>query len=94
MRSIHVDDIVKNVKEMCIEANHYLTKDVENALVIAQRNEKSSVGKQILDQLKENLDIAGEDMIPICQDTGMAVIFMEVGQEVQIKVGLLSDAIN
>ena len=94
MRSIHVDDIVKNVKEMCIEANHYLTKDVENALVIAQRNEKSSVGKQILDQLKENLDIAGEDMIPICQDTGMAVIFMEVGQEVQIKGGLLSDAIN
>jgi len=94
MRSIHVDDIVKNVKEMCIEANHYLTKDVENALVIAQKNEKSPVGKQILDQLKENLDIAGEDMIPICQDTGMAVIFMEVGQEVQIKGGLLSDAIN
>lgn len=94
MRSIHVDDIVKTVKEMCIEANHYLTKDVENALVIAQRNEKSPVGKQILDQLKENLDIAGEDMIPICQDTGMAVIFMEVGQEVQIEGGLLSDAIN
>ncbi|MBP3604147.1 MAG: fumarate hydratase [Lachnospiraceae bacterium] len=94
MRSIHVEDIVKTVKEMCIEANHFLTKDVENALVNAHRNEKSPVGKQILDQLIENLDIAGEDMIPICQDTGMAVIFMEVGQEVQIEGGLLSDAIN
>ncbi len=94
MRTVHVDDIIRNIKEMCIEANHFLTKDVEEALVCAQKSEKSLTGKQILNQLKENLEIAGEDMIPICQDTGMAVVFMEVGQEVKIEGGLLTDAVN
>lgn len=94
MRTVHVDDIIRNIKEMCIEANHFLTKDVEEALVYAQQSEKSLIGKQILNQLRENLEIAGEDMIPICQDTGMAVVFMEVGQEVKIEGGLLTDAVN
>lgn len=94
MRTVHVDDIIRNIKEMCIEANHFLAKDVEEALVYAQQSEKSLIGKQILNQLRENLEIAGEDMIPICQDTGMAVVFMEVGQEVKIEGGLLTDAVN
>ncbi|MBQ2936096.1 MAG: fumarate hydratase [Lachnospiraceae bacterium] len=94
MRCIHVDEIVKNVKEMCIEANHFLSKDVDSALSYAQQSEKSPLGQQILNQLRENLEIAGEDMIPICQDTGMAVIFLEVGQEVHIEGGLLTDAVN
>lgn len=94
MRCIHVDEIVKNVKEMCIEANHFLSKDVDSALSYAQQSEKSPLGQQILIQLRENLEIAGEDMIPICQDTGMAVIFLEVGQEVHIEGGLLTDAVN
>lgn len=94
MRCIHVDEIVKNVKEMCIEANHFLSKDVDSALSYAQQSEKSPLGQQILNQLRENLEIAGEDMIPICQDTGMAVIFLEIGQEVHIEGGLLTDALN
>lgn len=94
MRFIHVDEIVSNIKEMCIEANHFLAKDVDNALSRARQSEKSPLGRQILDQLKENLEIAGEDMIPICQDTGMAVVFLEVGQEVCIEGGLLTDAVN
>lgn len=94
MRCIHVDEIVKNVKEMCIEANHFLSKDVDSALSYAQQSEKSLLGQQILNQLRENLEIAGEDMIPICQDTGMAVIFLEIGQEVHIEGGLLTDAVN
>lgn len=94
MKCIHVDEIVKNVKEMCIEANHFLSKDVDGALSYAQQSEKSPLGQQILNQLRENLEIAGEDMIPICQDTGMAVIFLEVGQEVHIEGGLLTDAVN
>jgi len=94
MRFVHVDEIVNNIKEMCIEANHFLTKDVDNALSCARQSEKSPLGCQILDQLRENLEIAGEDMIPICQDTGMAVVFLEVGQEVCIEGGLLTDAIN
>lgn len=94
MRCIHVDEIVKNVKEMCIEANHFLSKDVDSALSYAQQSEKSPLGQQILNQLRENLEIAGEDMIPICQDTGMAVIFLEIGQEVHIEGGLLTDAVN
>ena len=79
---------------MCIEANHFLTPDMEAALEAAQQKEKSPVGKQILNQLKQNLEIAAQDMIPICQDTGMAVVFAEVGQEVRIEGGLLSDAIQ
>lgn len=89
-----MDEIIKNIKEMCIEANHFLTPDMEAALEAAQQKEKSPVGKQILNQLKQNLEIAAQDMIPICQDTGMAVVFAEVGQEVRIEGGLLSDAIQ
>lgn len=94
MRTIHINEIIGNVKEMCIEANHFLAEDMCAALNEAADSEKSPLGKQILNQLKENLDIASEDMIPICQDTGMAVFFVEVGQEVQIEGGLLTDAIN
>ena len=94
MRTINVAEITKNIKEMCIEANHYLTPDMEDALKKATDTEKSPLGRQILCQLQENLKIAGEDMIPICQDTGMAVIFMEVGQDVHFEGGSLFDAIN
>ena len=94
MRTVHVDEIIKNVKEMCIEANHFLSEDVDAALSCAQKSEKSPLGKQILNQLRENLEIAGDDMIPICQDTGMAVVFLEVGQEVHVEGGLLTDAVN
>ena len=94
MRTVHVNEIIKNVKEMCIEANHFLTEDMKEALAKAQQEEKAPLGRQILNQLEENLQIAAEDMIPICQDTGMAVIFMEVGQEVCIVGGLLTDAVN
>ncbi len=94
MRTIQVSEITENIKEMCIEANHFLTKDVDKALKAACDTEKSPLGKQVLTQLQENLAIAGEDMIPICQDTGMAVIFMEIGQEVHFEGGLLEDAIH
>ncbi len=94
MRKIQVSEITENIKEMCIEANHFLTKDVDKALKAACDTEKSPLGKQVLTQLQENLAIAGEDMIPICQDTGMAVIFMEIGQEVHFEGGLLEDAIH
>lgn len=94
MKSIKVEEIIKNVKEMCIEANHYLTDDMKDALRGSVEAEKAPLGKQILCQLEDNLKIASEDMIPICQDTGMAVIFMEVGQDVHIEGGLLTDAVN
>lgn len=94
MRTVQVSEITKNIKEMCIEANHFLTKDMDHALKSACSSEKSPLGKQVLAQLQENLSIAGEDMIPICQDTGMAVIFMEIGQEVHFEGGLLEEAIN
>ena len=94
MRIINVNDIIYNIKEMCIEANHFLSKDMDIALKNAVNTEKSPLGKQILDQLQENLKIAAEDMIPICQDTGMAVIFMEIGQEVHFENGNLEDAIH
>lgn len=94
MRTIHVDTIIENIKEMCIEANHFLSSDMKDALNVATLKEEAPLGKQILNQLQENLQIAGEDMIPICQDTGMAVIFMEIGQEVQFEGGSLEDAIN
>ena len=94
MRNINVSEIVDNIKEMCIEANHYLSKDMDIALKNAVNTEKSPLGKQILNQLQENLKIAGEDMIPICQDTGMAVIFIEIGQDVHFEGGNLEDAIN
>ena len=94
MRTINVKDITQNVKEMCIEANHFLSKDMVCALDQASRSEESPLGRQILGQLQQNLDIAGQDMIPICQDTGMAVVFVEIGQEVHFDGGLLKDAIN
>lgn len=94
MRTIQVTDITEQIKEMCIEANHFLTDDMKEALVNAQDTEEAMLGKQILQQLQENLKIAGEDMIPICQDTGMAVIFMEIGQDVHFEGGNLEDAIN
>jgi len=94
MRNINVNEITNNIKEMCIEANHFLSKDMDVALKNAVDTEKSPLGKQILNQLQENLKIAAEDMIPICQDTGMAVIFMEIGQEVHFENGNLEDAIN
>lgn len=94
MRTIHVNEITRNIKEMCIEANHFLSKDMEGVLNQAKDQERSPLGKEILGQLQENLKIAAEDMIPICQDTGMAVIFLEIGQEVHLEGGLLSDAVN
>lgn len=94
IRTVNVEEISRNIKEMCIEANHYLSKDMEEAMHEAQKNEKSPLGKQILGQLMENLEIAAADMIPICQDTGMAVIFLEVGQDVHLEGGLLEDAVN
>ncbi|EOS72429.1 hydrolyase, tartrate alpha subunit/fumarate domain-containing protein, Fe-S type [Lachnospiraceae bacterium 10-1] len=94
MKTIHVKEIIENVKEMCIEANHYLTDDMKQALKQSEKKEKSPLGKQILAQLEDNLKIAAEDMIPTCQDTGMAVIFIEIGQEVYIEGGILTDAVN
>ncbi len=94
MREINVNEITEAVSSMCIEVNHVLSEDMKCALDNAFNKEESELGKQILDQLKENLVIAKEEMIPICQDTGMAVIFMEIGQEVHFTGGSLEDAIN
>ena len=94
IRTVNTDDIVKNIKEMCIEANHYLSKDMDKALKDATASEKSELGKKILNQLQENLKIADEEMIPICQDTGMAVIFVEVGQDVHFEGMAIEDAVN
>ena len=94
MRTIDVKLVTDNIKEMCIEANHFLSEDMREALQTAHAQEKSALGKQILDQLQENMQIAGTDMIPICQDTGMAVIFVEIGQDVHFEGGVLEDAIN
>lgn len=94
MRTIQVQDITKNIKEMCIEANHFLSFDMDSAMKNAAEREKSDLGCQILDSLQENLQIAGEEMIPICQDTGMAVVFLEIGQEVHFEGGSLEEAVN
>ena len=94
IRTVNTEDIVKNIKEMCIEANHYLSKDMDKALKDATVSEKSELGKKILNQLQENLKIADEEMIPICQDTGMAVIFLEVGQDVHFEGMAIEDAVN
>lgn len=94
MRTVNVSEITENIKEMCIEANHFLSKDMDCALKNAIETEKSPLGKQILNQLQENLQIAADDMIPICQDTGMAVVFLEIGQNVHFEGGLLEDAVN
>ncbi len=94
IRTVKIEEITKNVKEMCIEANHVLSSDMERVFLKAVDEETSPLGRQVLCQLKENLKIAGEDMIPICQDTGMAVIFVKIGQNVHIEGGNLTDAIN
>ncbi len=94
MRTVPVSQITDAVKEMCIQANLFLAKDMENALERAQQEEEAPLGRNVLDQLCRNLQIAGEDAIPICQDTGMAVVFLDVGQEVHFEGGLLEDAVN
>ncbi|MBQ7795578.1 MAG: fumarate hydratase [Lachnospiraceae bacterium] len=94
MRSVSVSEITRNIKEMCIEANHFLSADMKKVFEDAVKKEESPLGKQILNQLEENLKIAGDDMIPICQDTGMAVVFMKVGQEVHFEGGSVNDAIH
>ncbi len=94
MRTLDVSVITENIREMCIEANHFLSKDMKCAMKEALRTEEAPLGRQILEQLQENLQIAGEDMIPICQDTGMAVIFMEIGQDVHFEGGSLEEAIQ
>lgn len=94
MRTIYISEIIENIKEMSIEANYFLTADMDKALKKAVKEEISPLGQQVLNQLQDNLSIAKDDMIPICQDTGMAVVFIEIGQEVHIQGGLLEDAIN
>jgi fumarate hydratase subunit alpha len=94
LRSVNTKEITKAVKEMCIEANHFLASDMDEAMKNAAHTEKSELGKKILNQLQENLKIAGEEMIPICQDTGMAVFFIEIGQKVCFEGDLIEDAIN
>ena len=94
MREIHTGLITEAVKEMCIEANHVLARDMEQVFNLAVKEEESPLGRQVLGQLQENLKIAAEDMIPICQDTGMAVVFIKVGQDVHITGGSLTGAVN
>ena len=94
MRDVNVSEITKNIKEMCIEVNHFLSEDMKKVFKNAVDSEESPLGKQVLNQLNENLSIAASDMIPICQDTGMAVIFINVGQEVHFTGGDITDAIN
>ena len=94
MRTIHTDEIVRNIKEMCIEANVCLSSDVKKKIEEASVHEKAELGKQILNQLKENIQIAKEESIPICQDTGMAIVFIELGQDVHVEGINLEEAIN
>lgn len=94
IREVNVAEITRNIKEMCIEANHYLSPDMDRMMKKAKEEEKSEIGKKVLNQLQENLQIADKEVIPICQDTGMAVIFLEVGQEVHFQGGSLEDAVN
>ena len=94
VRTIETSEITRNIKEMCIKANHYLSDDMDDAMKQAVNTEKSPLGKKILNQLQENLEIADKEFIPICQDTGMAVVFIEIGQEVHFVGDLLENAIN
>lgn len=94
MRTVDVSTLTQNIKEMCIEANHFLSEDMKEAFTLAGQWEKAPLGRQILQQLQQNMEIAGQDMIPICQDTGMAVVFLEVGQDVHLVGGNVEDAIN
>lgn len=94
MRTVQTSEITENIREMCIEANHFLSRDMREVFDQAAEKEESPLGRQILEQLKENLQIAGDDSIPICQDTGMAVIFLKIGQEVHFEGGSLAEAVN
>ena len=94
MREIDVANITNNISEMCIEVNHRLSRDMVNLLDQATEKEESVLGRQVLSQLKKNLEIAEEEMIPVCQDTGMAVVFLEIGQDVHLVGGDLTDAVN
>ena len=94
IRTVNGEELTENIKEMCIEANHFLSGDMKDAMECAAEKEKSPLGRQILGQLQENLKIAAEDMIPICQDTGMAVVFLEIGQDVHLEGAGLEDAVN
>ena len=94
IRTVKTEEITKNIKEMCIEANHYLSMDMDRAMKDAAESEKSELGKKILNQLQDNLKIAADEMIPICQDTGMAVVFLEVGQDVHFEGLAIEDAVN
>ncbi len=94
MRTIETEQMIRNIKEMCIEANHFLSADMERAMKCAAQTEEAPLGRQILGQLQDNLEIAGKDMVPICQDTGMTVVFLEIGQEVHFVGGDLTDAVN
>ncbi len=94
MREIDVSEVTRNIKEMCIEANHFLSEDMKKRFDHAAESEESLLGRRILGQLKENLEIAASQMIPICQDTGMAVVFMRVGQDIHLSGGDITDAVN
>ena len=94
MRTVDIADLTQNIKEMCIEANHFLSEDMKKAFTTAEQKEKAPLGRQILQQLQQNMEIAAQDMIPICQDTGMAVVFLEVGQDVHLTGGNVEDAVN
>ena len=94
MRTVRVQEVTEQIKEMCIQVNHFLSEDMKEALKNAQKNEKSQLGVKILSQLEENLQIAENDRIPICQDTGMAVVFLEIGQDVHFEGGSLKNAVN
>lgn len=94
MREVYCSEITETIKNMCIKATHFLSEDMKKALAKAACEEKSELGRQVLHSLEENLEIAAKDMIPICQDTGMAVLFVEIGQDVHISGGNLTDAIN
>ena len=94
MRTLHTDEIIDNVKEMCIEANLYLSKDMQEAIWQARSSETGELGKQILGQICENMEIAAKESIPICQDTGMAVFFVKIGQDLHIEGMNLTEAIN
>lgn len=94
MRTVDVNALMQNIREMCIEANHFLSPDMKKAFAMAKQQEKAPLGRQILLQLQQNMEIAAQDMIPICQDTGMAVVFLEVGQDVHLVGGNVEDAVN
>lgn len=94
MRTVDVATLTQNIKEMCIEANHFLSEDMKKAFTTAEQQEKAPLGRQIIQQLQQNMEIAAQDMIPICQDTGMAVVFLEVGQDVHLTGGNVEDAVN